>query len=103
MLVLFLTDWLFGPKSVEDGSEEGRAEIEEEYRLSISSDLTENDELNMETEKDGLLPAVHRPSVHPSSPVPLRSAFAASHPGGKRISTHSVTFACPMSPYVTSL
>lgn len=102
-MFVFLADWMLGPKPVEDDSEEGRAEIEEEQRLSISSNLTGKDRLKMETEKDGLLPGFHRPSIHPSSPVPLRSASASSHPREKRIYTHSVTFACPMSPYVTSL
>lgn len=96
------TDWILGPKPVEDDDlEEGRAEIEEERRLSISSKLMEKDQLKLEMEKDGLLPGFgcHRPS----SPPPLRSAIASSYPGEKRISTHSVTFSCPMTPYVTSL
>lgn len=95
---VFLTDWLFGPKIVEDDSEEGVAGADEEWRH-----LTHKDELKMETEKDGLLPGSHRPSVHPSSPVPLKSAFASSHPGGKRTSAHNVTFTGPQSPQVTSL
>lgn len=94
---LFLTDWLFGPKMVEDDDEEG-AGADEEWQH-----LTHKDELKMETEKDGVLPGSHRPSVHPSSPVPLKSAFASSHPGGKRTSAHSVTFTCPQGPQVTSL
>lgn len=93
---------MLGPKSAEDDLEEGRAEIEEQ-RLSVPSILTEDDRLKMEMERRGLLPGFHCPSVHSSSPAPLRSSFASSHPREKRISTHSVTFACPMSPYVTSL
>lgn len=93
---VFLTDWLFGPKMVEDDSEEGSAGAGEEWHH-----LTHKDELKMETEKDGVLPGSHRPSVHPSSPVPLKSAFASLHPGGKRTSAHSVTFTCPQSPQVT--
>lgn len=49
------------------------------------------------TEKDGVLPGSLFPAAHPTSPVPLRSANALSHPGGKRISTHSVTLRSPPS------
>lgn len=94
---------MLGPKPVEDDSEEGSTKREEEQRLSVTSNLTEKDGLKMEMEKGGLLPGFHRPAVRPSSPVPLKSAFALSHPREKRISAHSVTFACPLSPYVTSL
>lgn len=89
----FLTDWLFGPK-MEDDSEEGRVGDDEKW-----NHLREKHE----AEKDGVLPGSRCPSVHPSSSVPLRSIIASSHPGGKRISTHSVTFTCPQSPPVTSL
>lgn len=99
----FLADWMLGPKPVEDDSEEGSTKREEEQRLSVASDLTVKDGLKMEMEKSGLLPGLHRPSIHPSSPVLLKSAFALSHPREKRISAHSVTFACPVSPYATSL
>ncbi|KAK9539121.1 hypothetical protein VZT92_004251 [Zoarces viviparus] len=99
-----LADWILGPKPVEDDSEEGRAEIEEERRLSICSKLMERDGLQME--KDGLLPGFyqgdggcHRPSV----PPPLRCSIAASYPREKRISIHRVSFACPVTPYATSL
>lgn len=94
---LFLTDWLFGPVMVEDDSEEGRVGADEKW-----CHLTEKDEMKM-AEKDGVLPGSRGPSVHPSSSVPLRSAIASSHPGGKRISTHSVTFICPQGPQITSL
>lgn len=94
---------MLGPKLVEDDSEEGNTKREEEQRLSVTSNLTEKDGLRMETEKGGQLPGFHRPSIYPPSPVPLKSAFALSHPREKRISAHSVTFACPVSPYVTSL
>lgn len=101
-----LTDWILGPKPVEDDSEEGRAEIEEERRLSVSSKLMVKDTLKMEREKDDLLPGFHQGDggcCRPSTPLPLRSANALSNPGEKRISTHSVTFACPVTPYATSL
>lgn len=91
---------------MEDDLEEGIAEIEEERRLSVSSKLMEKDRLKMEKENDGMLPGFHLGEGgcrRPFSPPPLRSAIAASYPGEKRISTHSVTFACPMTPYVTSL
>lgn len=83
---------------VEDDSEEGKVEENEKWLH-----LTGKDEMKMEAEKDGLLPGSRCPSAHPSSPVPLRSAVASSHPGGKRISTHSVTFTCPQSPQASSL
>ncbi|XP_060939600.1 small integral membrane protein 44 [Limanda limanda] len=101
-----LADWMFGPKPVEDDSEEGRAEVKEEPRLSVSSKLMERDVLRMEMEKDGLLPGFHRGEGdhrRPSTPHLLRSSIPSSYPGEKRISTHSVTFACPLTPYVTSL
>lgn len=88
---VFLSDWLFGPKMVGD-SEKGSAGTDEEWHH-----LTHKDELKMKAEKDGVLPGSHRP--HSS----LKSAFASSHPGGKRTSAHSVTFTCPQSPQVTSL
>lgn len=90
---------MFGPKLLEEDSEEGREERDEEQQLSIFGSLTEKDRLRMEAEKDGTLPGFHLPAVH----QPLRSAFALSNPREKRMSAHSVTFACPMSPYVTSL
>lgn len=83
---------------VEGDSEEGGVGADKKWRH-----LTEKDEMKMEAEKDGVLPGSRCPSVHPSSLVPLRSAIASSHPGGKRIATHSVTFTCPQSPQVTSL
>eukprot|EP00064_Thunnus_orientalis_P003170 superscaffoldBa00000251_g3179 len=98
-------DWILGPKPMEDDSEEGRAEIEEERRLSVSSRVMVSDRLRMEKEKDGLLPGFHLGDGgcrRPSTPPPLRSAIS-SYSGEKRISTHSVTFACPATPYVTSL
>lgn len=95
---LVLTDWLFGPKMVEDESEEERAGADEERPHP-----TEKDEMETEAEKDGVLPGSRCPSVHPSSPVPLRSAIASWQPGGKRVSTHSVTFSRPQSPQATSL
>lgn len=98
MTYLVLTDWLFGPKMVEDESEEGSVGADEE-----GPHPTEKDEMEMEAEKDGVLPGSRCPSIHPSSSVPLRSAIASWQPGGKRVSTHSVTFSCPQSPQVTSL
>ncbi|GLD58590.1 uncharacterized protein AKAME5_001068900 [Lates japonicus] len=101
-----LADWILGPKPVEDDSEEGRAEIEEERRLSVSSKLMVKDTLKMEREKDDLLPGFHQEDGgcrRPSTPLPPRSANAPSNPREKRISTHSVTFACPVTPYITSL
>ncbi|XP_051265291.1 small integral membrane protein 44-like [Dicentrarchus labrax] len=101
-----LADWILGPKPVEEDSEEGRAETEKEWQLSVSSKLMEKDRLEMEKERDGLLPGFHRGDAgchRPSSPPPLQSTITSSYPGEKRISTHSVTFACPMTPYVTSL
>lgn len=83
---------------VEEDSEEGRVEEDEER-----PHLTEKDEMKMEAEKGRVLPGSRCPSVHPSSPVLLRSAIASWQPGGKRVSTHSVTFTCPQSPQVTSL
>lgn len=104
--VLFLLkDWVLGPKPVEDDPEEGRAEIEEERRVSVSSRLMGSDRLRMEKEKDGLLPGFHQGGGgghRPSTPPPLKSALT-SYLGEKRISTHSVTFVCPATPYVTSL
>lgn len=104
-LLFLLTDWFLGPKPVEDDSEEGRPEIEEERRVSVSSRLMGSDRLRMEKEKDGLLPGFHQGDGgghRPSTPPPLKSAIT-SYSGEKRISTHSVTFACPATPYVTSL
>lgn len=99
-MFLLLADWILGPKPKEDDLEEGRTEIEEERRLSLSSELMmEKDRLKMENEKDGPLPG----SLRPSSPAPLRSSIASSILRDKRMSAHSVTFACPMTPYVTSL
>ncbi|KAA8587287.1 hypothetical protein FQN60_016149 [Etheostoma spectabile] len=100
-----LADWMFGPKPVEDDSEEGRAEIEEERQLSVCS-MMEKDHLDMEKEKDGLLPGFYRAdegSGHPSTPPPLRSAITSSCPREKRMSAHRVSFAWPMTPYATSL
>lgn len=102
-----LTDWIFGPKPVEEDPERDEAEIEEERRLSISSNLMEfGDELRMEKEREMLLPGFYQGDGgcrHPSPPPPLRSAITSSYPGEKRMSTHSVTFACPVAPCVTSL
>ncbi|XP_059200169.1 small integral membrane protein 44-like [Centropristis striata] len=101
-----LADWILGPKPVEDDSEAGRAEIEEGRRLSICSKLIEKDRLMMEKEKDMPLPGFYlgAESFHyPPSPPPLRSSLALSYLGEKRISAHSVTFACPVTPYATSL
>uniref|UniRef100_G3PQX5 Uncharacterized protein n=1 Tax=Gasterosteus aculeatus TaxID=69293 RepID=G3PQX5_GASAC len=101
-----LQDWILGPKPVEVDSEEGRAEMEEEHRLSICSTLLERDELQMEKEKDGPLPGFHQGDAgchQPAVPPPLRSSISASYPGEKRMSIHSVTFSCPVTPYATSL
>lgn len=82
---------------VEDESEEGRAGADGERPHP-----TGKDEMETQAEKDGVLPGSRRPSVPPSSPVPLRSAIASWQPGGNRASAHSVTFICPQSPQVTS-
>lgn len=106
LMLFHLTDWFLGPKPAEDDSEEGRAEIEEERQLSVSGKLTGKDMLKMEKEKDGLLPGFHQVDEgcrYQSTPPPLRSAIASSYPGDKRMSTYSVTFAYPVTPYVTSL
>ncbi|KAK5859877.1 hypothetical protein PBY51_021397 [Eleginops maclovinus] len=93
-----LADWFLGPKIVEDNSEEERAETEKEQRLSTCSKLMGKDRLEMDMEKEGLLPGFYgededfrRPSVFPPDP------------GEKRISAHSVTFTCPVTSYATSL
>ncbi|TKS79946.1 hypothetical protein D9C73_013823 [Collichthys lucidus] len=105
-----LADWVLGPKPSKDDLEEGEVETEEERRLSESSNLMEKDGMKMETEmeeeKHALLPGFHRGDTgchHPPSPPPVRSVIASSYSREKRISAHSVTFACPMTPYVTSL
>ncbi|XP_033182350.1 uncharacterized protein LOC117152978 [Anabas testudineus] len=101
-----LTDWILGPKLVEDDSEGGRAEIEEEQRPSACTKLLEKDELRMVKEKKGLLPGFHQEgggNYRPSTPPPLRNATTSLHPREKRTSIYSVTFSCPVSPYVTSL
>lgn len=80
--------------------------MEEEHRLSICSTLLERDELQMEKEKDGPLPGFHQGDAgchQPAVPPPLRSSISASYPGEKRMSIHSVTFSCPVTPYATSL
>lgn len=104
-MLLSVTDWVFGPKLVEEDPEDGTAE--EEQRLSISSNHTETGgEPRMEKEKETLLPGFHQGDQgcrRPSSPPPLRSAISSSYPGEKRMSTHSVTFACPVGPSATSL
>lgn len=97
--LFFPADCLFGPKPLEEDSEEGREERNEEEQLSIFGSVTEKDRLRMEAEMDRPLPGFYLPAVR----QPLRSAFASSNQREKRMSTHSVTFACPMSPYVTSL
>lgn len=92
---------------MEEDPEGDGAEIGEERRLSMFSNRMEfGDELRMEKEREMLLPGFYqgdsgccRPSPHP----PLRSAITSSYPGEKRMSTHSVTFACPVTPCVTSL
>lgn len=101
-----LTDWILGPKPVEDDSEEGRAGREKEQRQSVSSKVPQRDTLKMEREKNAPLPGFcQRDGEHwaPSSLPPLRSSIAPSHTGGKRTSAHSVTFSCPEAPRVTSL
>ena len=106
-LSTLLTDWIFGPKPVEEDPEGGSAEIEEEQRSSISSKLTETEDgQGTEKEKYVLLPGFHQGDGgcrHPSTTPPLRSAITSSFCGEKRISTHSVTFACSVAPYATSL
>ncbi|KAI3375014.1 hypothetical protein L3Q82_021540, partial [Scortum barcoo] len=86
--VVYVLNWILGPKPVEDDSEEGDAEIEEERRLSASSKLTKTNILKMEKEKDGPLPGFHLVDagcLRPSTlPPPLRSAIAPSYPGEKR-------------------
>lgn len=102
--MLVLTDWIFGPKPAEEDAEEGggRGEEEEERRLSVSSKLMETgDKLSMAREKEMLLPGFHQ--GNPSFPPPLRSVIVSSYSREKRMSTHSVTFAPPHAPFVTSL
>lgn len=100
-----LQDWILGPKTVEDDSEEGEVEMEGEQRLSISSMLTGKDMVKMEEEKKGLLPGFHQDGgcYRSSSSPPLKSAITSSYPGEKRMSIYSVTFASPVTPYGTSL
>ncbi|KAM6990439.1 uncharacterized protein LKV04_009898 isoform 1-T2 [Tautogolabrus adspersus] len=100
-----LADWILGPKPVEDESEEGRAEKEEERRLSVSSKLMQKEGLEMETEKDGQLPGIHwGDSFHcpPISP-PLTNAISSSYPEEKNLTAHRMSFSSPLTPYVTSL
>lgn len=101
------TDWILGPKPVEDDSEEVKAELEAPHRLSICGELSGKDVLKMEKERDGPLPGFYQGDggcCHPSTPpAPLRSAIASSSPGEKQTSTHSVTFKCLATPYATSL
>ncbi|KAL6104454.1 uncharacterized protein ACO6RY_14181 [Pungitius sinensis] len=102
----WLQDWILGPKPVGVDSEEGRGELEEEPRLSICSKLLERDGLQMEKENGGPLPGFYQGDAgchQPSIPPPLRSSISASYPAEKRMSIHSVTFSCPMTPYATSL
>ncbi|KAM9720136.1 uncharacterized protein ACNS7B_020702 isoform 1-T1 [Menidia menidia] len=102
-----LADWIFGPKPVEEDPEGGSANTEEERRYSISSRLMETgDGPGTEEEKRVPLPGFHQGGggcCHPSTAPPPRSAITSSYCGEKRISTHSVTFACPIGPYATSL
>ncbi|KAG7214684.1 hypothetical protein INR49_010576 [Caranx melampygus] len=92
-------NWILGPKPVEDDSEEAKAELQSQHRLSICGELSGKDVLRMEKERDGPLPGFYQGDGgcrHPTTPpAPLRSAIAPSYPGEKRISTHSVTFNCP--------
>ncbi|KAK5613904.1 hypothetical protein CRENBAI_014669 [Crenichthys baileyi] len=101
-----LADWIFGPKPVEEDLGGEGAETEDERRLSIFSNQMESgDELRMEKERERLLPGFLQGDggcCRPSPPPPLRSAITSSYPGEKRMSTHSVTFACPVAPCVTS-
>lgn len=100
--MLILTDWIFGPKPVEEDAEEGGGEEEEERRLSVSSKLMETgDKLSMAKEKEMLLPGFHQ--GNPSFPPPLKSVIVSSYSREKRMSTHSVTFAPQHAPFVTSL
>ncbi|CAG5896794.1 unnamed protein product [Menidia menidia] len=106
-VLTLLTDWIFGPKPVEEDPEGGSANTEEERRYSISSRLMETgDGPGTEEEKRVPLPGFHQGGggcCHPSTAPPPRSAITSSYCGEKRISTHSVTFACPVGPYATSL
>ncbi|KAJ0011682.1 hypothetical protein NQD34_012657, partial [Periophthalmus magnuspinnatus] len=97
-------DWLFGPKPIEDELEVEH--IEEERHMSVSSKATHNSLVWMGNEMTGALPGfcyedggLQRP---PTPGLPLKSAMA-SYPPSKRASTHSVSFAVPSSPFVTSL
>lgn len=100
-----MKDWLFGPKPVEDDLEVGQAEIEERH-MSVSSKTTDNISVWMEKEMSGALPGFYFEDgciCSQSTPgLPLKSAMA-SYPAAKRASSHSVSFAVPSSPYVTSL
>lgn len=89
---------------MEDDSERGRVELEEEQQLSACTKLLEKDDMRME--KDGLLPGFHQGGggyFCPSTPPPLRSAVTSLYLREKRASIFSVTFSCPVTPYVTSL
>ncbi|MEQ2195767.1 hypothetical protein XENOCAPTIV_018076 [Xenoophorus captivus] len=92
--------------AVEEDLEGEGAETEDKRRLSIFSNQMESgDELRMEKERERLLPGFLQRDgdcCRPSLPPPLRSAITSSYPGEKRMSTHSVTFACPVAPCVTS-
>ncbi|KAM6919064.1 uncharacterized protein FYW49_008588 [Xenentodon cancila] len=96
-----LADWIFGPKPVEEDPEGETAETEEARKFSVSSKLLEaEDGLRVEKRPDMLLPGFHQEE---GRPPPLKSVIATSYSAEKRISTHSVTFACPVAPFATSL
>ncbi|KAJ0058749.1 hypothetical protein NL108_000464 [Boleophthalmus pectinirostris] len=100
----FRDDWLFGPKLVEDDIEMGQ--LEEERHMSVCSKATNHSSVWMGSKMNGVLPGfcyedggLQRP---PTPGLPLKSAMA-SYPPSKRASAHSVSFAVPSSPFVTSL
>ncbi|XP_068456158.1 small integral membrane protein 44-like [Clinocottus analis] len=101
-----VADCILGPKPVEDDSEEARAEIEEEHRLSVCSKVMAAEKLPTEKEKNQPLPGFHQGDGgcrRPSIPPPPRSSIVASHPAERRTSLHSVTFGRAATPHATSL
>ncbi|KAK2822307.1 hypothetical protein Q5P01_022372 [Channa striata] len=66
-----LTDWILGPKPVEDDSEEGGEEIEEDQQLNVCIKVeTETQAEDGEGERWGMLP-----SIHPSSSTEKQHSF----------------------------
>lgn len=89
---------------MEGDLEEGQAQIEEERCISVSSKLMDNNYVWMENKMVRALPGFYyEDGGRPYAPLlPLKIAMA-SYPAEKQTSSHSVAFAVPLSPYVTSL